>query len=1164
MIFTREKFFIALIFFALKLSFLQAQCTGQRDVLLNPGNWIASNSGGTGVTNIIDGNLADNNYWTSTATNQSVTIDLGSAQNIGGVVYYPHTSNNVTGYTIQTSLNGSIWATAATGTISTATASGVPTSINFTTVSTRYLRMIASNSGARIAELLPVIVGSCAAYPTLDGANVWKFNSGGETSSTLKPNLTLDNNWEVAYITNPGGFNNQGWTINSIYNYSSTANLNFYPAILVNRNGAWTAGGSNYRWIGATRNRADVLPLPTSTNVDGQGAQNTYFYRYRFNIPNQAVANNLNLKFRLWSDNVVIRLFVNGINQNITPGGEHSSTGKDVVISSGFVVGTNELMVQIYSEPTEAGFMIQNMTYFLGHDFGDAPQSYGTSVAPSHIIETLANNTSRTVYMGTNNVDAENSGTASIEADSDDLTGVNDEDGIVSFPIIMSTAISNYSVNVTATNNSGADAYVVGWIDWNQNGTFDTGERVVSTVIATGSNNVIRTLSWSGQTYANTNSITYARFRISSDSSFNTAATPISHAKNGEVEDYMITLSNACARKDQDILLNPGTWVASANGGTGATNIINGNIADNSYWQSAAANQYVQIDLGSEQTLAGLVYYPFIDNMVTGYTIETSVNNTTWVTRTSGTMPASTGNTAVPVNLQFLSSFPARYIRFTAANSGARISELLPIVCNNKANYPTLSCNNVWRLNSGTLTNSSVKPNFDLDSNWEVAWLNNGSETTSSIHNYNSTTTANFFPAIVIQNHPAWIVPGTPSNHKWISATRSGYDVILTTENPNTYFYRYRFNVTDALFLNTIKLRLNMYVDNTVVRIFVNGIDQNITPGGTFTAGNQVAAILSNNFQLGENEIMIQTFSRPTHQGFLVQNVTSCSGVDFGDAPQTFGTINAPAHNVETAYPQGTAQLLKMGANNTDTETTGVASESADADDLSGVDDEDSVLAFPTINSNTVSSYTINVSNVTNNSGSTAYIVSWLDWNQNGIFDAGEKAVSNAIANGSTNITVPVTWTNQTFADLRGYTFVRFRISSQTNFNTLATPISFANDGEVEDYYFRIKGCIKPGIAFNPSEEPTGYTNTGILTKGQITVTNWPESMPNGYLVIDSSNKGMVVTHMTTAQRNLLSPLEGMLIYNTDVDCVQLYRGTNPGTNPSKTGWNCIERTCNE
>jgi len=110
--------------------------------------------------------------------------------------------------------------------------------------------------------------------------------------------------------------------------------------------------------------------------------------------------------------------------------------------------------------------------------------------------------------------------------------------------------------------------------------------------------------------------------------------------------------------------------------------------------------------------------------------------------------------------------------------------------------------------------------------------------------------------------------------------------------------------------------------------------------------------------------------------------------------------------------------------------------------------------------------------------------------------------------------------------------------------------------------------CTKPGA----TGAPDSYTKVGILTKKSITnsttiggvTTNWPENVPNGHIVLDSASKGLVITHMTTAQRDALIAVDGMIIYNTDLGCVQLYRGNSPGVDWSRTGWNCLERGCNE
>lgn len=102
--------------------------------------------------------------------------------------------------------------------------------------------------------------------------------------------------------------------------------------------------------------------------------------------------------------------------------------------------------------------------------------------------------------------------------------------------------------------------------------------------------------------------------------------------------------------------------------------------------------------------------------------------------------------------------------------------------------------------------------------------------------------------------------------------------------------------------------------------------------------------------------------------------------------------------------------------------------------------------------------------------------------------------------------------------------------------------------------------CLKPGA----SGSVENFSSVGILTSSEPTIDGWPLTVPNGHLVLDAAHMGMVITHMNNAQRDALDPVEGMLIYNTDLNCIQLYRGNNPGTDIFRTGWNCIKRGCND
>jgi|GEM_PF-3338562 len=187
-----------------------------------------------------------------------------------------------------------------------------------------------------------------------------------------------------------------------------------------------------------------------------------------------------------------------------------------------------------------------------GFDFGDAPESYRTLTAsggPRHGI-------SNQIFLGANLPDNEVTGQPTVTAAGDDLTGVDDEDGIASFPS-LNTSATAYSVDVTVTNTTGSVARLVGWIDFNRNGTFETAEGV-SVNVATGTVNGTSTLSWSGLSGL-VGGTTYARFRLTTDP-FVTTATPGGSATNGEVEDYTLTIM-------QPVLSTSTKTVVDENGG---------------------------------------------------------------------------------------------------------------------------------------------------------------------------------------------------------------------------------------------------------------------------------------------------------------------------------------------------------------------------------------------------------------------------------------------------------------------------------------------------------------------------------------------------------------------------------------------------------------------
>jgi len=81
---------------------------------------------------------------------------------------------------------------------------------------------------------------------------------------------------------------------------------------------------------------------------------------------------------------------------------------------------------------------------------------------------------------------------------------------------------------------------------------------------------------------------------------------------------------------------------------------------------------------------------------------------------------------------------------------------------------------------------------------------------------------------------------------------------------------------------------------------------------------------------------------------------------------------------------------------------------------------------------------------------------------------------------------------------------------------------------------------------------PNDITRIGISGHTNLQA-NWPATVPNGFIALESKNKGFVITRTTSDK--IGKPVEGMLIFDTDDKCFKLYNGST---------WNCITRTCND
>ena len=171
----------------------------------------------------------------------------------------------------------------------------------------------------------------------------------------------------------------------------------------------------------------------------------------------------------------------------------------------------------------EVGEQSITIQVFESYDFGDAPDSYGTTngLGARHLRSSIG------VHLGAT-VDWDSNGQPGPLANGDDSIGLDDEDGVT----LPSQLIAQQGAKIIV-NASGAGK-LDAWIDFNRNGVFEASERIANALpVAAGDNTLVIDVPENLVT-----GVSYARFRISSVGGL----APSGYAPDGEVEDYAIEL----------------------------------------------------------------------------------------------------------------------------------------------------------------------------------------------------------------------------------------------------------------------------------------------------------------------------------------------------------------------------------------------------------------------------------------------------------------------------------------------------------------------------------------------------------------------------------------------------------------------------------------------
>lgn len=156
-------------------------------------------------------------------------------------------------------------------------------------------------------------------------------------------------------------------------------------------------------------------------------------------------------------------------------------------------------------------------------DFGDAPDSYGTSMAANGARHDVSDDSLRLGQL----VDGE--AQAFLSPDSDDAVSEDDEDGVI---FVTSMSAGNQAIVQVEVQGSGN---LNAWVDFDGNGSFDMADQIFDDrSLSAGSHN----LSFEVPISAKEGS-TWARFRLSSASD----VEPTGGVSDGEVEDHMVQIA---------------------------------------------------------------------------------------------------------------------------------------------------------------------------------------------------------------------------------------------------------------------------------------------------------------------------------------------------------------------------------------------------------------------------------------------------------------------------------------------------------------------------------------------------------------------------------------------------------------------------------------------
>ena len=700
-----------------------------------------------------------------------------------------------------------------------------------------------------------------------------------------------------------------------------------------------------------------------------------------------------------------------------------------------------------------------------GTDFGDAPDTYGDA---SHIIELDA-------YMGTtidNDIVSQNSANGGADGVGDDNDGYNDDDGVASFPAIDTNA-QTYSIDVTVTSPTSEAANLVGWIDFDGNGVFDTDEAATVTVPQNTTESVV-TLTWSSIPSDIQGGSVYIRLRLTTDTSVATgtasSSLPAGLATDGEVEDYSLSII-------------VGWPVAPVSGpGDGGQCLL------------------------THHTNAGVAAEPN-----SFYNISDHTNPSTLTKIGPWNIPSGTveGLTADVANEAFYA--------LNANRSGKLWLGSIDPVTGSFSDITTTGSSTISHSSYGTLSivqSRAIAHHPGTNTLWLAAYNAQPSSGPGSTYVY----------LFKMDTSTGEVITGAFSGEDYLPIDLAPYTFNSSNDRPTVEALTFYKNEPNILYgvLSTLSggspfVGHLFAVDiskadpqavlapNNLSGVSYSGgaapsSDYSDIEGMSFDANGDLVIVSSN--VGGANANSLLTVNVTT--GIASNKRTIISGdwegivcdppfaeKDFGDAPSDMSSIDASLTAVygEAGHVlDGATYLGVLADSESSSQDTGL---DADGDDVNGSDDDDGVV-FP-VSGNLNVLRVGQANNLTITASKAGILNAWIDWNQDGDWDDTNEQIATdlSLVSGANVLSVtPLT------TYVQGKTYARFRFSSIAGLSSTG----LAADGEVEDYAVNLTlatpvNVCSPTLLNNGFENPT--VPSGLIIQLEDTIEGWSTQAVN-------------------------------------------------------------------